>query len=130
MAKSSVAVRTSSRTAARSTATASIPATSRRKTALTTIPTPHNTPMTDAELEVIWKTYKHTRDENLPNTLIEHHMPLVRSLAEGALRTLRESIDVDDLRSAGTCGLMDAINGFDLARGIKFKTDCTTRIRG
>ena len=79
---------------------------------------------------MIWKTFKRTRDENLRNTLIEHHMPLVRSIAERVLQTLPKSIDVDDLSSAGTFGLMDAINGFDLSRGIKFKTYCTTRIRG
>jgi RNA polymerase sigma factor FliA len=89
---------------------------------------PHT--MTESELEVIWKTFKRTRDENLRNTLIEHHMPLVRSIAERVLQTLPKSIDVDDLSSAGTFGLMDAINGFDLSRGIKFKTYCTTRIRG
>jgi RNA polymerase sigma factor for flagellar operon FliA len=86
--------------------------------------------LTEAELEVIWRTFKRTRDENLRNTLIEHHMPLVRSIAERVLQTLPKSIDVDDLSSAGTFGLMDAINGFDLSRGIKFKTYCTTRIRG
>ncbi|MGK0154018.1 MAG: RNA polymerase sigma factor for flagellar operon FliA [Neolewinella sp.] len=138
MAKSSVAARstrtistrgTTSRTT-RTTAASSTSAPSRRKPALKTIPSPQNTSMTDAELEIIWKTYKRTRDENLRNTLIEHHMPLVRTIAERVLQTLPKSIDVDDLSSAGTFGLMDAINGFDLSRGIKFKTYCTTRIRG
>tara|TARA_R110002072_G_scaffold174303_4_gene329494 strand:+ start:111294 stop:112211 length:918 start_codon:yes stop_codon:yes gene_type:complete len=138
MAKSSVAARstrtistrgTTSRTT-RTTAASSTSTTSRRKPALATIPSPQNTSMTDAELEIIWKTYKRTRDENLRNTLIEHHMPLVRTIAERVLQTLPKSIDVDDLSSAGTFGLMDAINGFDLSRGIKFKTYCTTRIRG
>jgi RNA polymerase sigma factor for flagellar operon FliA len=87
-------------------------------------------PLSDGELEIIWRTFKRTRDENLRNTLIEHHMPLVRAIAERVLQTLPKSIDVDDLSSAGTFGLMDAINGFDLSRGIKFKTYCTTRIRG
>lgn len=96
----------------------------------TTTPSTQPRPMTESELEVIWKTFKRTRDENLRNTLIEHHMPLVRSIAERVLQTLPKSIDVDDLSSAGTFGLMDAINGFDLSRGIKFKTYCTTRIRG
>jgi len=140
MAKSSVAVRTSSRRSpARTTASKTTKKPARRKAeqpttnsaaARATIPTPHNQPLTDAELEVIWKTYKRTRDENLRNTLIEHHMPLVRTIAERVLQTLPKSIDVDDLSSAGTFGLMDAINGFDLSRGIKFKTYCTTRIRG
>ncbi|GAB4160046.1 MAG: FliA/WhiG family RNA polymerase sigma factor [Planctomycetota bacterium] len=86
--------------------------------------------LSDAELEAIWKTYKKTKDDNLRNILIEYHMPLVRIIAERLLQTLPKSIDLDDLSSAGTFGLMDAINGFDLKRGIKFKTYCTTRIRG
>jgi len=147
MAKSSVAVRKSSRTTSSRSTTAKSSTTktttkrtvrkaaapTRKSTATAaspTVPTPHNAPLTDAELEVIWKTYKRTRDENLRNTLIEHHMPLVRTIAERVLQTLPKSIDVDDLSSAGTFGLMDAINGFDLSRGIKFKTYCTTRIRG
>jgi RNA polymerase sigma factor for flagellar operon FliA len=94
-----------------------------------TTPAPSQ-PVSEAELEVIWKTFKRTRDENLRNTLIEYHMPLVRAIAERVLQTLPKSIELDDLSSAGTFGLMDAINGFDLSRGIKFKTYCTTRIRG
>jgi RNA polymerase sigma factor for flagellar operon FliA len=129
MAKSSVAVRTSPRSAA--------PAATARPRALDAksrlgasahVPATHV--LSETELEVIWRTFKRTRDENLRNTLIEHHMPLVRSIAERVLQTLPKSIDVDDLSSAGTFGLMDAINGFDLSRGIKFKTYCTTRIRG
>jgi len=89
-----------------------------------------NAAVSEVDLEVIWKTYKRTRDENLRNTLIEYHMPLVRAIAERVLQTLPKSIELDDLSSAGTFGLMDAINGFDLSRGIKFKTYCTTRIRG
>ena len=139
MVKSSVAVRTPSRRSpARAAASktkptrrkAEQPTTTNSAAARAVIPTPHNQPLTDAELEVIWKTYKRTRDENLRNTLIEHHMPLVRTIAERVLQTLPKSVDVDDLTSAGTFGLMDAINGFDLSRGIKFKTYCTTRIRG
>ena len=87
------------------------------------------TPAEEALLEV-WVTYKRTKDTNLRNILIERHMPLVRVIAERLLQTLPKSIELDDLTSAGTFGLMDAIDGFDLSRGIKFKTYCTTRIRG
>ncbi len=126
MAKSSVAVRTSSRSAAQST-------TRLKAVARDATPAPAAATQpaaTELDLEVIWKTFKRTRDENLRNTLIEHHMPLVRTIAERVLQTLPKSIELDDLSSAGTFGLMDAINGFDLSRGIKFKTYCTTRIRG
>ena len=93
---------------------------------------PHRLPALtmDDDLIGIWTTYKKTLDQNLRNILIEVHMPLVRMIAERLLQTLPRSIDLEDLTSAGTFGLMDAINGFDLSRGIKFKTYCTTRIRG
>ena len=126
MAKSSVALRPSPRQAAPATCQKGVEAKPRATAPATSAP--HA--LTEVELEVIWRTFKRTRDENLRNTLIEHHMPLVRSIAERVLQTLPKSIDVDDLSSAGTFGLMDAINGFDLSRGIKFKTYCTTRIRG
>ncbi len=66
----------------------------------------------------------------LRNTLIESHYPLDKYLAERLLQTLPKSIELDDLISAGLFGLMDAIRGFDASRGIKFKTYCSTRIRG
>jgi RNA polymerase sigma factor for flagellar operon FliA len=68
--------------------------------------------------------------EGLRNVLMERHYPLVKYIAERLLQTLPRSIELDDLVSAGLFGLMDAIRGFDLSRGIKFKTYCTTRIRG
>lgn len=132
MAKSSVAVRTSSRPAAKSAPRLAAVTRDAKSTprAAVAASAPSQPSVSDADLEVIWKTYKRTRDENLRNTLIEHHMPLVRAIAERVLQTLPKSIELDDLSSAGTFGLMDAINGFDLSRGIKFKTYCTTRIRG
>ena len=89
--------------------------------------------------EELWAFYrkaigKRPRDEKwietLRNALMELHYPLVRHIAERLLQTLPKSIELDDLVSAGLFGLMDAIRGFDPDRGIKFKTYCTTRIRG
>ena len=73
---------------------------------------------------------KPNRLDQLRNILIERHYPLVRYIAERLLQTLPKSIELDDLVSAGLFGLMDAIRGFDASRGIKFKTYCSTRIRG
>ncbi|MEM7202995.1 MAG: FliA/WhiG family RNA polymerase sigma factor [Planctomycetota bacterium] len=93
-------------------------------------PRPTRGPGGTEDLDQIWVTYKATHDQNLRNILIERHVGLVRTIAERLLQTLPKSIELDDLTSAGTFGLMDAIDGFDLERGIKFKTYCTTRIRG
>ncbi len=87
--------------------------------------------------EEIWEVYRKARKakkddeiEKLRNVLMERHYPLVRYIAERLLQTLPKSIELDDLVSAGLFGLMDAIRGFDPDRNIKFKTYCTTRIRG
>ena len=82
------------------------------------------------EVAQTWVTFKKTHDPVLRNELIELYYPLVRYISERLLSTLPRSIELDDLTSAGLFGLMDAIEGFDLERGIKFKTYCTTRIRG
>jgi RNA polymerase sigma factor for flagellar operon FliA len=88
--------------------------------------------------EELWVLYQgvkgkkeaRTRIEEIRNELMERHLPLVRYIADRLLQTLPKSIELDDLISAGLFGLMDAIRGFDLERGIKFKTYCSTRIRG
>ncbi|HIG11490.1 MAG: FliA/WhiG family RNA polymerase sigma factor [bacterium] len=89
--------------------------------------------------EDLWAAYQVTRKlgeegkpmlEALRNELMERHLPLVRYIADRLLQTLPRSIELDDLVSAGLFGLMDAIRGFDPERGIKFKTYCSTRIRG
>lgn len=41
-----------------------------------------------------------------------------------------DGVDLNDLISAGVFGLMDAIEAFDLERGVKFETYCVPRIRG
>ena len=78
----------------------------------------------------MWRECKRTNDLGLRNTLIEKYLPLVRYIAERVLSKLPQSIQVDDLESAGVLGLMDAVRGYDPERGVKFETYCTTRIRG
>jgi RNA polymerase sigma factor for flagellar operon FliA len=82
------------------------------------------------ENEQSWRTYAKTRNPELRNKLMELYLPVVQFIAERLLLTLPRSIEVDDLKSAGVFGLMDAIDGFDIDRGIKFKTYCSTRVRG
>lgn len=84
----------------------------------------------DAGLSRAWKEFKLTGDEALRNRLIEHYMYLVRFAAERIGAKLPDEVDVDDLMSAGIFGLVDAIDAFDLERGVKFETYCAPRIRG
>jgi len=84
----------------------------------------------DPDLEAVWLEYKERGGQHLRNILIEQYLPLVRYIAERILIKLPQNVEVEDLYSAGIFGLMDAIDGYDLERGVKFETYCTTRIRG
>jgi len=77
-----------------------------------------------------WKQFARSHKDQTRNRLMEHYLPLVRYTAERLHAKLPEEVDVDDLISAGTFGLVDAIKAFDLSRGVKFETYCTQRIRG
>src|SRR5690606_1310372 len=56
--------------------------------------------------------------------------PLVKYNAERIHTKLPDEVDLDDLKQAGIFGLMDAIDAFNLERGVKFETYCAPRIRG
>jgi len=79
----------------------------------------------------IWKAYKADPDSTaLRNRLVEEYLPLVKYNGERIWARLPDGVELDDLISAGVFGLMDAIDSFDLTRGVKFETYCVPRIRG
>jgi RNA polymerase sigma factor for flagellar operon FliA len=81
-------------------------------------------------IKEVWIEYKETGSQHLRNRLMENYLHLVRYNAERIHHKLPDEVDVDDLCSAGVFGLMNAIDAFDLERGVKFETYCTQRIRG
>src|SRR5437660_2674301 len=82
------------------------------------------------DVKDVWIEYKRNKTEALRNVLMEHYLHLVRYNAERIHVKLPDEVELDDLMSAGIFGLMDAINAFDLERGVKFETYCAPRIRG
>ena len=83
------------------------------------------------DIGALWKEYKKDQtNQELRNALIENYLTLVRYNAERVWSKLPEGVDLNDLISAGVFGLMDAIDAFDLERGVKFETYCVPRIRG
>lgn len=85
--------------------------------------------MSEEELR-LWKEYSRTNDEKIRNHFLEKHLPTVRYVAERLLAKLPQSVEIDDLVSAGIFGLIQAVDGFDVRRGVKFETYCVNRIRG
>jgi len=84
----------------------------------------------DMPIEEVWVEYKKTGTDTIRNFLIERYLDIVRYTAERMHMRLPSEVDVEDLMSAGLFGLMDAIDAFDLERGVKFETYCAQRIRG
>ena len=83
------------------------------------------------EIQDVWRRYKADRSQKeLRNRLVERYLPLVKYNGERIWARLPEGVELDDLISAGVFGLMDAIDAFDLTRGVKFETYCVPRIRG
>ena len=85
---------------------------------------------TDIDIPQVWTLYRETGDVEYRNRLIERYMSLVKYNAERIWARLPDGVELDDLISSGMFGLMDAIDAFDLNRGVKFETYCVPRIRG
>ncbi len=89
------------------------------------------TTVASEEIAQVWRDFKaDMSNQLLRNRLIERYLPLVRYNGERIWARLPEGVELDDLISAGVFGLMDAIDAFDLSRGVKFETYCVPRIRG
>lgn len=83
--------------------------------------------MTDT---MLWETARTEQDTTARDELILKHMGLVHHVARQVLRSTRVDTPFDELVSAGTMGLMNAIENFDPSRGLAFSTFAAPRIRG
>ena len=82
------------------------------------------------DVKKLWRTYGRKPTLELRNKLMMMYMPIVKFNADRISAKVPDEVDSDDLMSAGMFGLMDAIDAFDLARGVKFETFCAPRVRG
>jgi RNA polymerase sigma factor for flagellar operon FliA len=69
-------------------------------------------------------------DELARQQLLTEHLGLVHFVARQIARGLAADVDFDELVSAGTLGLMSALESFDPGRGLAFSTFAAPRIRG
>jgi RNA polymerase sigma factor FliA len=87
----------------------------------------------DAEadsLQSAWEDYKETKAAAARDRLILNYSPLVKYVAGRVAVGLPANIEQADLISYGIFGLIDAIDKYELDRGIKFETYAISRIRG
>jgi len=72
---------------------------------------------------------RHSR-EAVEEQWILGNLPLVRHIVQKVMRHLSQTVDLDDLISAGTLGLVKAARAFDPSRDAEFSTYAYIRIRG
>ena len=81
-------------------------------------------------IDALWRDFKEAHEESVRERLILHYSPLVKYVAGRVSVGLPATIEQADLVSYGIFGLIDAIEKFDIERGIKFETYAINRIRG
>jgi RNA polymerase sigma factor for flagellar operon FliA len=82
------------------------------------------------EATMLWDAYQESGDESARDQILARHLPLVHHVARQILRTLSVQVELSDLVSAGSMGLINAVESFDRSRGLAFSTYAAPRIRG
>jgi RNA polymerase sigma factor for flagellar operon FliA len=78
----------------------------------------------------LWERWHKHHDVEARRTLLDQHLGLVHHVARQVAHNLPAEVEFDDLTSAGTLGLVRALEAFDPDRGLEFSTYATPRIRG
>lgn len=78
----------------------------------------------------LWKRYHETRDPSIKEQLILEYADLIKYVAGRLSIYFGSNVEYDDLVGYGIFGLIDAIDKFDIYKGVKFETYASLRIRG
>ncbi len=82
------------------------------------------------EAEELWAEYCRSRDPGLREKLILRYVHLVKHVAGRLALGFPSHQDEDDLVGYGVFGLLEALDRYELERGVKFETYAVARIRG
>lgn len=86
--------------------------------------------MDNMQRDDLWKQYEKTKSPAIREQLIVEYAGLVKIVAGRLGMYLGYTIEYDDLVGYGIFGLIDAIDKFELTKGVKFETYASLRIRG
>jgi RNA polymerase sigma factor for flagellar operon FliA len=78
----------------------------------------------------LWQAHQEVADPAARDRLLAENLGLVHHVARQLSRNLAADADFDELVSAGSIGLMNAVDSFDASRGLAFSTYAAPRIRG
>ena len=86
--------------------------------------------MSEKAKEELWTEYMKTKSPSIREKLIIEYAGLVKIVAGRMGMYLGYTVEFDDLVGYGIFGLIDAIDKFELTKGVKFETYASLRIRG
>lgn len=86
--------------------------------------------LAEDQMRELWSQYKDEQSVDAQSRLIQLYLPLVDYVVGRIAIHMPRTVEVDELRSYGMFGLLDALQKFDIGRGLKFKTYAMWRIRG
>ena len=81
-------------------------------------------------LREVWDDYKSTGSSRARDLLVLEYAPYAKQVSERLGRRVPPNVERSDLVSWGILGLIDVLEKFDPARGIKFEAYAAARIRG
>lgn len=92
------------------------------------MPTPQrpNQTTTDA----LWQRVRQEGDDDARRELLGRYLGLVHHAAREMAPRVRDAVSLEELVSAGSLGLLQAMRGFEPERGLAFSTFAMRRIRG
>ena len=76
----------------------------------------------------LWEEYARTKSSKIREKLILEYAGLVKIVAGRLGMYLGYTVEYDDLVGYGIFGLIDAIDKFELSKGVKFETYASLRI--
>ncbi len=78
----------------------------------------------------LWKNYIESRSPAIKEQIINEYAYLIKYVAGRLSMYFGTNVEFDDLVGYGAFGLIDAIDKFDINKGVKFETYASLRIRG
>lgn len=85
---------------------------------------------TTTTTDALWQRWRGAGDVAARRELLSRYIGLVHHAAREVAPRVRDAVSLDELFSAGSLGLLQAMEGFDPDRGLAFSTFAMRRIRG
>ncbi|MGH7594042.1 MAG: sigma-70 family RNA polymerase sigma factor, partial [Gemmatimonadales bacterium] len=77
---------------------------------------------TQTTTDALWRRWRDQGDADARRELLGRYLGLVHHAAREVAPRVRDAVSLDELVSAGSLGLLQAMGGFDIDRGLAFST--------